>query len=85
MTSPSELTIKYPFEKVNASELVKFLFLVHERKGLKPAFEFKVYTRDMKKLLEELGPEKTIALILKAGEVCNHPFSIKFLRRLNED
>lgn len=79
-----ELTIKYPYEIVNSPNLVRYLFLVHERVGLKPEFEFKVYLRGMKKLLERYGEEKTIFLILRAAEVSNFPFSTKFLEELAE-
>jgi len=82
--SRRELTIKYPFDRIDAPSLVKYLFLVHEKKGLKPQRKFVTYLREMKKFLEEVGEERTIALVLKASEVCSFPFSIEFLKRLNE-
>ena len=82
LTSLRNQTIGYPFDKINSPNLVKFLFLVHERIGLKPEFDFKVYLKGMKKLLEKYGEEKTISLILRAGEVSSFPFSTKFLEEL---
>lgn len=78
-----DLTIEYPFDIVNSPNLVKYLFLVHERKGLKPQRDFRAYLREMKKLLDEVGEERAKFLILKASETCSYPFSTEYLRKLN--
>src|SRR5574342_224904 len=80
VTNPNELTINYPYEKKTAHYLVKFIWLVHERKGLKPDLPFSAYTNHIKKLLEEIPADEIIDLILKASEMSNHPFTVKFLR-----
>lgn len=85
-TTPlAEQTIRYPFDKVTPWNLVEYMLLVQKRKGLEPPFEIKVHLRGMKKLLEECGEEKTIALILRAGEVSSFPFSIKFLKEFAKE
>lgn len=82
--SPNELTIKYPFAKKDANSLVRFIWLLHERKGLTPQLPFSAYVVHIKSLLKELTADEIIPLILKAGEVSNHPFTIKFLKTLHE-
>lgn len=84
VTNPRPLTIEYEFEEITPNNLVKFIWLVHGRKGLKPILPFGAYVNHMKKLLEEISGEEIIALILNAGEVSNHPFTVKFLRSLYE-
>lgn len=79
-----ELTIKYTFETKTPNDLVKFIWLVHERKNLKPQLPFGAYVNHIKGLLKELTEDEIILLILKAGEICNHPFTVKFLRGLHE-
>jgi len=83
--SPNELTIKYEFEDFSPNHLVDFIWLVHERKALKPLLPFGAYVRHMKSLLKEIEGEKIVALILKAGEVSNYPFTVKLLKKLNEE
>lgn len=85
VTNPNPLTIKYPYEKKTVHYLVKFIWLVHERKNLVPNLHPAIYTKHIKKLLEEMDADQIIDLILKAGEVCNHPFTVKFLRKLFDD
>ncbi len=84
VTNPNPLTIKYPFDDYSPNNLVKFIWLVHERKNLKPILPFGVYVNHIKKLLEELNGEEIAHLILNAAEVSNHPFTVKFLRSLYE-
>lgn len=83
--SPNELTIEYKFEDYSPKHLVDFIWLVHERKNLKPLLPFSAYIRHMKALLKEIEGEKIVALILKAGEVSNYPFTVKLIKKLNEE
>ncbi len=83
--SPNELTIKYESENYSPKHLVDFIWLVHERKGLKPLLPFSAYVRHMKSLLKEIEGERIVVLILKAGEVSNYPFTVKLIKRLNEE
>lgn len=84
VTNPNELTIKYPYDSITPNNLVKFIWLVHERKGLKPELPFGAYVNHIKGLLKEMEGEEIIPLILKAGELSNHPFTVKLLRRIHE-
>lgn len=84
VTNPSELTIKYDFGEITPNNLVKFIWKVHERKGLTPQLPFGAYVKHIKKLLEEIPGEEIINLILKAGEISNHSFTVKLLRRLHD-
>lgn len=84
-TSLKEQTITYPFEKTTHSYLVKYMFLVHERKGLKPHRPFVQYLPQMKKFAQEVGEEQVILLILRASETINYSFGINYLRRLYEE
>jgi hypothetical protein len=85
VTNPNPLTIKYEFADYSPNNLVKFIWLVHERKGLKPILPFGAYVNHIKKLLEELSGEEIADLILNAGEVSNHPFTVKFLRKIKDE
>lgn len=84
VTNPNPLTIKYPFDDYSPNNLVKFIWKVHEQRNLKPQLPFGAYVIHMKKLLEEIPGEEIAHLILNAGEVCNHSFTVKFLRSLYE-
>lgn len=85
-TTPlKEQTISYPFKKTTYSFLVKYLFLVHERKNLKPHRPFVQYLPEMKKFAQEVGEEDVKLLILRASETINYPFGVKFLRRLHAE
>lgn len=77
------LMLKIP-DKVTAPILVKILFQVHEYKGLKPPREFRTYLREAKKLLDEIGAEKSIELIKVAGAYSRNPFGFQLVRRLND-
>lgn len=85
VTNPNPLTIKYPYDSYSPNNLVKFIWDVHGRRNLKPQLPFGAYVIHMKKLLEEIPGEEISHLILNAGEVCNHPFTVKFLRKIYND
>lgn len=85
VTNPSPLTIEYTFGEYTPNNLVRFIWLVHERKGLKPELPFGAYVNHMKGLLKEIEGEEIVHLILKAGELSSHPFTVKMLRRLHEE
>lgn len=85
VTSPTELTIKYPYDEITPNKLVEFIWLVHERKNLKPQLPFGAYVNHMKGLLKEMPGEEIIPLILKAAEVSNHSFTVKLLRKLRDE
>src|SRR3990167_1544120 len=85
VTNPNPLTIKYPYEKTTPHYLVKFIWLIHERKGLIPTLPFPAYVRHVKKLLEEINEEEILSLVLKANETCNYVFTVRYLRKLHEE
>jgi len=80
----SACEVGYPFSKVDAPSIVKFLFLMNLRRGWDPPREFCTYLRQAKKLLEEYGEDKLISLIREAAGVSTNPFGLDFVCRLGE-
>ena len=81
---PLDVDLSFPYQKVNAPNLVKFLFLIAENKGSKMPREFRTYLREAKKFIDQVGEQQAIGLVQEAIRYSEHPFAFKFLWRLYE-
>ncbi len=75
-------TITNPYSPVNATNLVKFMFMLHRRKGLTPHRDFTTYLRQAKKLIDVVGADKAESLMLKAAKLSRHAWGFAFIERL---
>lgn len=77
-------TIENPWPPVNAPNLVRFMFLLHERRGWQPSRQFKSYLREARKVLDKHEGQIVENALRKAAAVSQHPFSFKFVERIIE-
>jgi len=75
-------SITNPYSPVNAPNLVKFMFMLHHRKGLTPHQNFKFYLRSAKKLIDDVGSDRAEALMLKAAQKSRHAWGFAFIQKL---
>lgn len=75
--------IENPYRPVNAGNLVKFMFMLHRRKGYAPHHPFAVYLRQAKKFIEEVGCDRAEELMLEAAYKAKHAWGFNFVRRLD--
>ncbi len=75
-------SIKNPFSPVNPWNLVKFMFLLHTKKGLIPRRPFRSYLRQAQKLIDSVGGEEAGILMIKAAKTSRYPWGFVFIERL---
>ncbi len=80
-----ENSIKNPYSPVNATNLVKFMFMLHRRKGLTPHRDFTTYLRQAKKLIDVVGPDEAESLMLKAAKLSKYAWGFAFIERLRSE
>jgi hypothetical protein len=81
---PNEIKFKYP--KINAPNLVKYLFDIANAKNVKMEREFVTYLREAKNLIDNVGEDEALFLMKKAVRVTERNFSFNLVRRLaNEE
>jgi len=77
-----ENSIANTFEPKTPKNLIKFMFLLHERRGLRPRRTESSYIREAKRFISEVGEEQTEKLMLEAARVASHSWGFNFLNNL---
>lgn len=83
--SGSQYVNPYAGQKVTSYYLVSLLSSLHCQKHLNLKNPFVAYLKDAEKLLNEVGSDKAVSLVLLSAKYARHPWSFKFVLRLAED
>jgi len=75
----------YAGQKVTSYYLVGLLSSLHYQKQLNLKNPFVAYLKDAEKLLNDVGSDKAVNLVLLSAKYAKHPWSFKFVLRLVED
>lgn len=82
-TSYVENEITNPFTPITPWNLIRLMFLLHERKGLRPKRTQRSYIRQARKFLATVDESRAERLMLEAARVAKHPWGFSFLEKLN--
>jgi len=74
--------IKNPWPERNARNIVRFMFLLHERRGWKPPRRFKSYIWEARQMLAKHDGDTLEKALRKAAHVAKHPFGFTFVEHI---